>query len=486
MNPLKQLLGQSAIYGLSSVVGRLLNYLLVPLYTRVFSPFEYGQVSVLYAYAALLLIVLTYGMETAYFRFSERTEQPKQVYNTALISLLLSTGAFVLLTYFALEPIAQGLSFGDHPEYIQYVALIVALDALASISFAKLRQEHKALRFALIRLFNIFINVGLNLFFIVYCPYVLAQEGAQSAWIEAVYSPQLGIAYIFIANVLASAVTLLLLLPQMASCSWRLDWSLWRQMMPYALPLMLAGLAGMINETLDRVLLNTLLPAETASSEIGLYSAFYKISIIMTLFIQTFRFAAEPFFFAQQKHKNAKAIYAKVMNYFVIVMSFLFLLVMMYYDVVQQFIGSAFHDPRGATIVPILLLANLCLGLYYNLSVWYKLTEKTIYGALMALLGAAVTLVLNIALIPTLGFVGSAWATLCCYAFMVVLSYFLGRKYYPVPYPLARIGLYIVVMLGLYVVSQNWPMGMGFNTLYLLLFAGLAWVLERPKKSVTS
>ena len=484
MNPLKQLLGQSAIYGLSSVVGRLLNYLLVPLYTRVFSPFEYGEVSVLYAYAALLLVVLTYGMETAYFRFSQ-THAPQKAFSTALFSLLISTSGFLCLLGFALDPIARALSFGHHPEYIQYVGLIVGLDALTSMAFAKLRQEQKAWRFASIRLVNILINIGLNLFFIVYCPYVLSQ-GTPNALISAVYNPELGIAYIFIANLVASAITFVILLPQLLDVDWRFDRSLWLKMMPYALPLMFAGLAGMVNETLDRVLLNSLLPADVASSEIGLYSAFYKLSIIMTLFIQTFRFAAEPFFFAQEKNKDAKAIYAKVMKYFFIVTAFIFLSVCMYFDLVKQFIGSDFHDDRGGLIVPILLLANLFLGVYYNLSVWYKLTEKTIYGAWMSFFGAGITIGLNLWLIPILGFVGSAWATLGCYVLMVVLSYFLGRKHYPIPYPLARIATYFVLMMGLYVFSTLWPLGMAANTLYLVTFISLVWILERPKKTVTS
>ncbi|MEE3037795.1 MAG: oligosaccharide flippase family protein [Bacteroidota bacterium] len=484
MNPLKQLLGQSAIYGLSSVVGRLLNYLLVPLYTRVFSTFEYGEVSVLYAYAALLLVVLTYGMETAFFRFSQ-THTPPKAFSTALFSLLISTSAFFCLLGFALDPIAQALSFGHHPEYIQYVGLIVGLDALTCMAFAKLRQEQKAWRFASIRLVNILINIGLNLFFILYCPYVLSQ-GTPNALISAVYNPELGIAYIFIANLVASAITFVILLPQLLDVDWRFDRSLWLKMMPYALPLMFAGLAGMVNETLDRVLLNSLLPSDVASSEVGLYSAFYKLSIIMTLFIQTFRFAAEPFFFAQEKNNAAKAIYAKVMKYFFIVTAFIFLSVCMYFDLVKQFIGSDFHDERGGLIVPILLLANLFLGVYYNLSIWYKLSEKTIYGAWMSLFGAGITIGLNLWLIPILGFVGSAWATLSCYALMVVLSYFLGRKHYPIPYPLARITTYFVLMMGLYALSTFWPLGMAANTFYLVTFISLVWILERPKKTVTS
>ena len=486
MNPLKKLLGQTAIYGLSSIVGRLLNYLLVPLYTRYFSQSEYGEVTLLYAYAAFLLIVLSYGMETAFFRFSQRELNKKSVYSTALISLLLSTTVFVVLIYANAQSIADSLSFSQHPEYIQYFAFIIGLDTLSSISFAKLREQNQAARFALIRLLNIFINIGLNLFFIIYCPFAIANNLPTAEFIQSIYSPQIGIGYIFIANLVASAVTILMLVPEMSNSLWRFDKVMWRKMMIYALPLMIAGLAGITNETIDRILLQYLLPTDISSSEIGLYSAFYKLSIIMTLFVQTFRFAAEPFFFSQEKERNAKQVYAQVMKYFSIVTAFIFLGVMIYYDLVIQFIGADFHDTRGVIIVPILLLANLCLGLYYNLSVWYKLTERTMYGAYMSLFGAAITIVLNLVLIPTLGFVGSAWATLCCYALMAVCSFFLGKKYYPIPYPLGRIALYFGLMLGIYFLSSQWSFGMAINSLYLILFIVITYLLEKPKKRVIS
>jgi len=482
VNPLKNLLGQTAIYGLSSIVGRLLNYLLVPLYTRYFTTSEYGDVTLLYAYVAFLLIVLTYGMETAFFRFSQQHPNKPTVYSTSLISLIVSSSLFVGIMLFNAQAIADALSFSSHPEYVQYFALILGLDALSAISFAKLREQNRALRFAAIRLINIFINIGLNLFFIVYCPLVIANNLEGIELVQSIYSEDVGIGYIFISNLVASGLTLLLFVPEMVKSTWRFDTVLWLKMMIYALPLMLAGLAGITNETIDRILLNYLLPADISASEIGLYSAFYKLSIIMTLFVQTFRFAAEPFFFAQEKEKNAKAVYASVMKYFTIVTAFIFLSVTIYYDLVKQFVGSDFHDDRGAIIVPILLLANLFLGLYYNLSVWYKLTEKTLFGAYMSLFGAGITIVLNLLLIPKLGFVGSAWATLFCYFLMVLCSYFLGRKHYPIAYPLGRIALYFALMLGLYFSSINWSFGMVNNTLYLIIFIAVAFALERPKK----
>ena len=461
MNPLKKLASQTAIYGLSSVVGRLLNYLLVPLYTRYFLPAEYGVVTELYAYVAFLVVMLTYGMETAFFRFSKKEETTK-VYSTTLISLLISSVVFVGLIFLNSSAISQWLGYANHPEYIQFFALIIGMDAVASISFAKLREQDKAMRFAFIRIVNIMINIGLNLYFIVYQEY--------------------GIAYIFIANLVASVITLLMLFPQMIGSSWVFDKKLWKKMMIYALPLLIAGLAGMTNETIDRILLKHLLPnTDIAASELGLYGAFYKLSIIMILFIQTFRFAAEPFFFAQEKEGNSRKIYADVMKYFTIIMAFIFLGVTIFYDVIKGFLGSEYHDDRGFLVVSILLLANLFLGIYYNLSIWYKLTEKTKYGAYLSIFGAIITLSLNFTLIPVLGFVGCAWATLVCYFSMTVASYYLGKRHFSVPYQVKRIALYLFGMLCIYFCIYFTNLNMWINSLFLLGFIIFVYRLEKPK-----
>lgn len=486
MNPLKKLAGQTAIYGLSSIVGRLLNYLLVPLYTRYFSTAEYGEVTTLYAYVAFLVVILTYGMETAFFRFSQNEQDKKSVYSTSLISLLISSAIFIILMFMNADSIANALNFDGHPEYIQWFALIVGLDAVSSISFAKLREQNKAARFALIRLLNIFINIGLNLFFIIYCPYAIKNNLPSADFVQSIYSQSIGIGYIFIANLVASIVTIVLLFPEMIAARWRFQLQLWKKMMLFALPLMIAGLAGITNETIDRILLAHLLPEEIAASEVGIYGAYYKLSIIMTLFIQTFRFAAEPFFFAQEKEQNAKNVYADVMKYFTIITATIFLLVMIYFDLVQQFIGASFHDPRGQIIVPILLFANLFLGIYYNLAIWFKLTGKTRYGAYLSLFGAIVTLGVNFALIPVLGFEGSAWATLLCYFLMTLLSYYLGRKHYPIPYDLKRIGIYLSLTILLFISSIYLDLGMYVNTLYLVAFIVFVIALERPKKRLNS
>jgi O-antigen/teichoic acid export membrane protein len=461
LNPLKKLASQTAIYGLSSVVGRLLNYLLVPLYTRYFLPPEYGVVTELYAYVAFLVVMLTYGMETAFFRFSKKEETTK-VYSTTLISLLISSVVFVGLIFLNSSAISQWLGYANHPEYIQFFALIIGMDAVASISFAKLREQDKAMRFAFIRIVNIMINIGLNLYFIVYQEY--------------------GIAYIFIANLVASVITLLMLFPQMISSSWVFDKKLWKKMMIYALPLLIAGLAGMTNETIDRILLKHLLPnTDMAASELGLYGAFYKLSIIMILFIQTFRFAAEPFFFAQEKEGNSRKIYADVMKYFTIIMAIIFLGVTIFYDVIKGFLGSEYHDERGFLVVSILLLANLFLGIYYNLSIWYKLTEKTKYGAYLSIFGAIITLSLNFTLIPVLGFVGCAWATLVCYFSMTVASYYLGKRHFSVPYQVKRIALYLFGMLCVYFCIYFTNLNMWINSLFLLGFIIFVYRLEKPK-----
>ena len=462
MNPLKKLASQTAVYGLSSVIGRFLNYLLVPLYTRYFLPSEYGVVTEMYAYVAFLVIVLTYGFETAFFRFSKKENDVKVVYSTALISLLISSTLFVLLVFLSSDSISNLMGYGIEAKYIEWFAIIVALDAISSISFASLREKNKALRFASIRLLNIFVNIGFNLYFIVY--------------------KEFGIEYIFISNLISSIVNILLLIPEMVKSVWVFDNKLWNKMRVYATPLLIAGLAGITNETIDRILLKHLLPnPELSATELGLYGAFYKLSILMTLFIQTFRFAAEPFFFAQANSKNSKTVYADVMKYFTIIMSVIFLGVTILYDIIKGFLGSEYHDERGFLVVSILLLANLFLGIYYNLSIWYKLTEKTIYGAYLSFFGAIITLILNFILIPKIGFVGSAWATLICYFSMTVASYYIGRKHFPIPYQVERIGLYLFNMFGIYFFIYFVPENILFNSLLLLGFIIFVYLLEKPK-----
>ncbi len=453
MNPLRRLAGQTAIYGLSSIVGRLINFLLVPLYTRVFLPGEYGVVTIMYTYVAVLLIVLTYGMETAYFRFSEQNpEQKNKVFSTTFLSVLLSSTIFILVVIFWRFELAAVMRYPENHEYIVWIGLIIGMDALAAIPFARLRGENKALRFVMIRLAGIAVNISLVLFFLLLCPWLMDHAGdTVRQYVDYIYNPKIGVGYVFIANLVASSVTLLLLSPVVRQLQTKPDPALLRKMLVYALPLLVAGLAGWVNEALDKLLLKFLLPEETAMSQVGIYGAVYKLAIMMTIFIQAFRFAAEPFFFAQAKHKDAKQTYAQVMNYFVIACLTIFLGITLFMDIVKHFIGPEYHE--GLIVVPILLLANLFLGIYFNLSIWYKLTGKTYYGAWFSVIGAVITILLNTWWIPILGYYGSAWATLICYFSLAILSFVFGQKHFKIPYQVIRVLMMIIFAVLIFLVS---------------------------------
>jgi O-antigen/teichoic acid export membrane protein len=481
LNPIKQLAGQTAIYGLSSIIGRMIGYLLIPLYTRVFIPSEYGISNELYAYSSLLLVLITYGMETAFFRFSAMEKDNRKVYSTALISLLASTVLFLIIALIVARPMAGLIRHSDHVEYIIWFALIVSMDALTAIPFAYLRAVNKAKRFATIKLLNIFFYIGLNLFFLLLCPYLI-KKGLFTGIINHIYNKEIGVGYIFISNLIASALTIVLLLPEYIGITYSFDRILWKRMMRYALPLLIVGFAGIINETMDRIFLRFLLPEKIAMAQVGIYGACYKISLIMTIFIQAFRFAADPFFFAKAREQNAKQIYADVMKYFVIICSFIFLIVTLYIDVIKYFVGEKYYE--GLPIVPILLIANMCLGIYYNLSIWYKLTDKTSFGAYISIIGAIITTVLNILLIPIIGYMGSAWATLICYASMMVLSFIYGQRHYYVHYKMKKILGYMLLSLALFFMSkyihfETRFLQYIFNTILLLIFTAVVYYFEK-------
>lgn len=485
MNPLKKLASQTASYGLPTIVGRLLNYLLNPLYAYSFSTTQMGVVTSAYAYVSFLLIFLTYGMETALFKFSQSEIDKQKVYTTALISLIVSSFLFITLGWFFSSSIAEGVTFKGHPEYVIWFATIIGTDALTAIPFAKLREMGKAKRFAIIKTINIVVNIGLNLFFILFCKRVYdAPESDYKGFVDMVYNPSIGVGYIFISNLAASLITLLLLSPQILKIKFDFDSVLWKKLMRYALPLLIAGLAGMVNETLDRVLLTHLIPDEKeALSQAGIYGSCYKVSIIMTIFIQTFRFAAEPFFFSHSREKDSKKTYADVMKYFVIVCSAIFLGTMMNIQWIQYFAGSAAFR-TGIKVVPILLLANMFLGIFWNQSIWYKLTGQTHYGAFLTIFGAIITIVLNFYWIPKIGYMGCAWATLICYASMMIVSYFLGNKHYPVNYDLKRILSYLGLSVTLYFISvliktNHTTINLVLNNLMFVGFVAVVWKMEK-------
>jgi len=490
LNPLKQLAGQTAIYGLPTILGRLLNYLLVPLYTYQFATSEYGVVTEMYAYVSLFAVILTYGMETAFFRYSQTEDDKGKVYGTSVLSLIITSAVFITISMIFARPVASRMGYAEHTEYIRWFVLVLAFDALSAIPFARLRELNKAGQFALIKSINIVINLGLNLFFILLCPYLLKSSGNGFILklIHFVYNPEVGVGYIFISNLIASGVTLLLLLPVILDIKLTFNKPLWKRMIKYALPIMIFGMAGIVNETFDRILLKHLLPGSDMKynmSQLGIYGACYKISILMTLFIQTFKYAAEPFFFNQSKNTNAKLLYAQVMKYFVMVCCFIFLAVMMYIDVVMLFVGREYRV--GQPVVPILLLANLFLGVFYNLSIWYKLTGQTIWGAYISIFGAILTLILNFWLVPIIGYMGAAWATFICYGSMMVASYIVGQKYYPINYNVKKLLGFFGLSILFYFVSilmhfENRILHLTINTFILLLYVFILFMIEKPKR----
>ena len=497
MNPLKRLAGQTVLYGIPSILGRILGYLLVPLYTRLFMPGDYGTVNVFYAYASFLMVVLTYGMETAFFRFNEAEKNKERVFSSGMISLVASSLLFLFLASVFAQSIANWIDYPDHKEYVLWFAWMLALDALAAVPFARLRALNKAKRFVIVKLSGIFINIVLNLFFLLLCPYLFhhLKEGTAKYLLQLIYRNDWTIEYIFISNLIASAATLLMLFPQFTGLKWKLDVKLWKRMILYAFPLLFAGMAGMINETFDRLLLRYLLPADISSYQVGVYSACYKISILMTIFIQAYRYAAEPFFFAQAKEKDAKQVYAKIMDYFIIVVSMIFLATMLYLDdfILRILVGKKNYW-EGKGVIPVLMMANLFLGVYYNLSIWYKLTSKTIWGAWLSAIGAVITLALNFWWIPLssdhliYGYYGSAWATFICYGSMMIISYLVGQKYFPVPYNLLKFFGYLGLSVVLYFISILVPVETAFlrialHTLLLLVFAGVVLLVEKPRLS---
>ncbi|PTX14598.1 O-antigen/teichoic acid export membrane protein [Pontibacter mucosus] len=457
MSIAKKLVGQTAAYGLSSIVGRALNYLLVPVYTSVFLPAEYGVVSYLYAFVGFFNILYTYGMETAFFRFANKPDADQKKLYRQVFSLIISSSAvFTAILILASGAIADYKGYTPQEQnYIIWLALILAIDAIVAIPFAWLRLQNKAVKFASIKLANILITVGANLFFLVICRNIYEGQYLQGLQplVSQVYDPDFGIGYIFLINLVANALLIPMLWREFSIFRFELNKKLLHPMLVYAYPLLFMGMAGMVNEVIDRILLEEWLPEgfypqHSNEAVVGIYSACYKLSIFMTLAIQAFRYAAEPFFFSQAQDKNSPQTFALIMKWFVIACAFIFLFISANLEDFALFLRSAAYR-EGIMVVPVLLLANLFLGVYYNLSVWFKLTDKTKYGTYISFGGAAVTILFNLLLIPVLGYMGSAIATLICYASMAAVSYVLGQRHYPIPYPTKTIMAYVLLAVGL-------------------------------------
>lgn len=440
MNPLKKLLGQTAVYGLSSILGRTLNYLLVPLYTSMFAKTsDYGVVSQLYALVAFLMVLLTFGMETTFFRFIQDKPDKETVFRNSFLTVIGLNVLFFLVALFFNQEIADAMLFPDHNEYITLLGAIVALDAVSSLPLAKLRAEEKPRKFAIIQLTSIGVNIGLNviLLFVLYDPAI-----------GAITRPEEGILAILLANLFSSLVKPLMLYKDFLHINWRFDRKLALEMFKYALPVVIAGFAGIVNETIDRIMLKQILydqpnmNIEMADAQVGIYSACYKLAMLVTILLQAYRYAAEPFFFNQSKNEDRNRLYIRLMNYFVAVVCLVFLVVSLNIDIFKYFISREEYWV-GLEVVPILLIANVFLGIYFNQSIWYKLTNKTKFGAYISIGGAFLTILINYLFIPAYGYMASAWATLIVYALQMVASYLLGQRYFPINYNLRKFALYL-------------------------------------------
>ncbi|WP_375325952.1 lipopolysaccharide biosynthesis protein [Flagellimonas sp. GZD32] len=476
MNPLKRLFKQTFIYGLATVLPRVISFFLLPLYTAVFENASgYGQYTNIYAWIAIFNVFLAYGMETAFFRFYHKSQDKAKVISTSLISLMASSLLFLIVALSIKEWLADVTNI--NVDYLKFTTYILVLDALVIVPFALLRANEKPMRYAVLKTFNVAINLGFNVFFLLILPN-LAKEADTGIW-NALYKPNWEIHYVLISNVIASAFTLLILLSTYFKITYSFDTSLWKQMLKYAGPVMLAGVAFTINEVLDKILLTELLPSDIAESEVGKYGACYKLALFMTLFGTAFRMGVEPFFFSHAKTEKPQKTYAQITNYFVIMGSIILLGVVVFIDVLGELL---LHNPvywEALDVVPIILLGSFCLGIYHNLSVWYKVTDQTKFGAYISSFGALLTLTINIWFIPKIGYMASALATLVAYGSMMVLSYYFGRKYYPVPYNMRKIMFYLSLSilfsaLSFYVFNRNLIAG----SVLLLLFLGLVYKME--------
>ena len=450
MSVLKTVYKQTFIYGLATVVPRMLSFLLVRLHTDksvLQNVSDYGDVSIVFAYFVLFNVLLAYGMETAFFRFFNKEPSKANVLNTATVSILVSSLGFLALGLLFKQQIADLTHI--HVNYISLVVWILFLDALVIIPFAALRAYGKPVKYTVIKLTNVVVNLGLNIFLLLY---LKALSVGNSFW-DSIYVDNFEVSYIFIANLIASGVTLLILLPFYFKINFKVDTVLWKKMLKYALPVLVAGVAFSINETFDRVLLERLLPESIAKTSVGMYSACYKLALFMMLFATAYRLGIEPFFFSQSKTKDATKNYAKTLEFFVICGALILLVVVVFVDVLKSILIPNEAYWEAMKVVPILLLAYLFLGIYHNLSVWYKITDRTKFGAYISVIGAGITLLVNLMFIASFNYMASAMATLSAYVSMTLLSYYFGRKHYPIPYNIKKIGLYLILSIGLSALS---------------------------------
>lgn len=490
MSSIKKLAGQTLWYGVSTIFARFLSYLLTPYLTYKLSGSAYGEMSLVYAAIPFLNTLFLFGMETAYFRYIQKDNYKNEIYSTLSISIITSTISLCTLLILFNGSFAHLISIKEHPEFVTMSAFIIAFDALSALPFARLRHENRPMKFAFVRITGILLYIGLIYFFLSVCPTLL--EKNPNSPLLLIYNKEFGVGYILLANMVQNFYQLIALRKEFFDFHWKFNLPMWKEVMRYAWPLAIAGFAGMINETFDRIMLGWWVPAQSEKAalfEVGTYSACYKLSILITLFIQAFRMGAEPFFFKQSVQEDAQKTYARVMKFFVITITFMFLAVALYLDIWKQFIRNEAMW-KGLTVVPILLFANMFLGIYYNLAIWYKLSQKTLAGAWITLIGATITLVINAAFIPRYSYLACAWATFFCYGSMMAVSYVWGQKVYPIPYATKKLCAYMVIVAILYLVHHSiitwWPntwVSYGLATLFTLGYLVFILRIERKEFS---
>ncbi len=470
MSLFKKLFKQTFIYGLATVLPRMLSFILVPIYTKVMPPGSYGEVTLIFSWFAIFNVILAYGMETAFFRFFNGEDDKNKVVTTSLISLGVSTLLFTILALLLQNQMVEVLNIEQR--YIKYVIFILALDALAIIPFAWLRANERPMRYAMVKTVNVTVNLGLNIFFLLLLPGLA--EANPEGLLNAIYIADFEISYILISNLTASGITLIMMGNLYAKRPITFDKALLIRMLKYGTPVMIAGIAFTINEVFDRILLAELLPPDIAKSEMGKYSACYKLALFMTLFATAFRLGIEPFFFSHSSSEHPQRAYAQITNYFVVLGSVILLAVVVFADVLKVIFIQNQAYWEAMPIVPVIVLASFCLGIYHNLSVWYKVTDRTQFGAYISIVGAIITIGINYLFIPDWGYYASAFATLAAYGSMMVISYLFGRKYYPIPYNFRKITFYLglsvlFAALSFYVFNRNLIIGSALLLVFLIL-----------------
>ena len=468
MSLYKNLFKQTAIYGLATVFPRMMSFFLVPLYTELLPKEEYGKITVIFSYMIFFNVMLAYGMETAFFRFYNKETDKKNVIETSMISVFWTSMAFLAFALIFRNTLAAYSEIDA--QYVTYTIWILVLDALVIIPFSKLRANQRSMFYAIVKIGNVTINLLLNIFFLVFLP-KLASSNPES-FFDGIYVENFQIGYIFISLIISSFATFIALSPDYIKIKWHFDVDLWKRMMRYGLPILVAGIAFAINEQFDKILLGKLLPKNIADSEVGVYAACYKLGLFMVLFRTAYTLGIEPFFFSHADKENATQTYATVTKYFVIFGSFIMLAVIVFADLFKLIMIRDSSYWEAMKVVPLIILANFFLGIYTNLSVWYKLLDKTYIGAWISIVGAIVTLVLNFLLIPKFSYMGSAIATIAAYGSMLLISYFMGQKHYPIPYDKKKIGGYLSLSIAFSIASfyffrENYFIGVTLLILFL-------------------